>query len=311
MSFPHPPWKYARLAYIVPAIAWIAYTVLLFAAPTNNGGPYKFGFTELNLLRISFTLPILVIWLVAAWAVVKFKNYAAIIKGSPEAVGFRRIADGLAWLLGYLIALLALGRLPSLSNNDAYIHITVFLKNHVPVYLLLISSVYLYLGSVRLLQSTKTETSGRRTTITWILYLIFAGVFAMLFAMYPPASQTLADNKLPAFAVSPNVLMFSLILPSLIAWGLAIVASVNLTSHTLVVKGVIYRAALHRLVAGICASVVFAILVELLVLDASHLRHLGATSVLLILYGILVAYGVGAVLIARSARRLTFIEVAP
>lgn len=310
MSQPRPTWKYTRIAYVVPVLAWLAYTILLFAAPNANPDPYKFGLTALNLIRISFTFPILIIWLVGVWAVIRFKNYALIIEGSPEANGFRRIADGLAWLLGYLITLFSLGRVAPLLHDGTLINIAVFVKNHLPVYILLVSSVYLYLGSVSLLRSSRTTPPGRRTTVAWILYLIFAGVFATLFALYPPSNQTLTGN-LPSFAVSPNVLMFSLVLPSLVAWGLALVASVNLASHALVVKGVIYRRALHRLVAGICASVLFAILVEVLVLDASHLRNLGAASILLLIYAILVAYGVGAVLIARSARHLTFIEVAP
>lgn len=308
MAKPTVRWKYARIAYIVPIIVWIIYTILLFVGPNQN--PYKWGLTEINLIRVSFTLPILVIWLVAVRAVIRFKKYAVLIDGSPEADGFRRIADGLAWLLAYLISLLVLGRIPLLFHSHNPLYVAVFIKNHLPVYILLVSSVMLYLGSMKLLASHKAPTPASRTTIAWVLYLIFAGCFATFFALNPPAAQSISSNQ-PAFAVSAGVLMFSLVLPSLVAWGLAVIASVNMAAYAGVVKGVIYRRSLNRLVGGIYASTAFAILVEILVLDASHLRNIGSTAILLILYGIIVAYGIGAALIARSARHLTLIEVAP
>ena len=300
-------WRYSKLTYAMVVLLWALYVVLLFLRKTDNS-QIHIGLTATNIIRVSFALPILAIWLTATVAAVRFKNYTHLITGSREAAGFNRLANGLFFLTAYLISVLLVSRVAALFAGTSFVYPVVFVKNHLSAYLFLISLIQLYRGAIALADITKVSLTRRQNLLIMLSYTAFTAIFVALFFHNPTNPKTLADG-LPSFAVSHGVLLFTLILPSLMAWILGILASMTIRAYAAKVKGTIYKQALHRLVIGIFGTTTFAILVQLLVLYASKLQHLGINALLFIVYVFLLAYGVGAALIARSARKLTLIEV--
>ena len=298
--------KAAWITYGVVGILWVGYVVLLFIAKSND--QYHLGFAAINIIRISFALPILLIWLAAALAAVRFYDYARLIKGSPEAIGFKRVANGLYFLLCYLVWLLLMGQIVKLFIGTHGLTYAVFMKNHLPTYLFIISFIQLYRGAAHLAGVAGVRISQQRLMTIFVLYLTFASLFVALFFGTGATNKSFV-NGIPAFAVPHSVLLFSLIIPSLIGWFMGVMASVYIRAYATKVKGIIYKKMLRALVVGIFATTTFAMLVQLLVLNTNRLQHLGLNAVLLIVYTFLVAYAVGAIFIVRSATKLTLLEV--
>lgn len=301
-------WRHSRKLYALVVIVWLAYMALLLIGPNGSGSIFEFGLSTTNLVRISFAIPVLVIWLIATRAVIGFKGYAHLLRETDEGQGFKYIADGLLLLLFYLMMILFFGRLAPYFYGTALLYPVVFIKNHAPVFTLLLSCFYLVKGSGDLLRHMNLRVPDRRLGYTWGAYFVFTAIYVSIFfnLSNDPASLS---RQIPVFAVSHNVLLFSMVLPSLVAWILGIMACVNLSTLASKTKGIIYREALRHLVTGLYASILFAILVEILVFNSVYLEHIGITSVLIILYAFIVVYGTGYALIDRGARRLALIEV--
>jgi hypothetical protein len=300
-------WNYATVIYALIVLLWIGYTLLLFLSRSNN--QYHLGFAAINVIRITFTVPILGVWLAGTMAAIRFRDYAKLIDGSKEAPGFRLIAIGLAYLAAYLIAVFMTGRIAPLFAGTPVVLLMVFIKNHLPVYLLLIAFVQVFRGAFFLADQAGAKLP-RRTLLTInIAYLAFTvGFVAIFFSNLVPREALVSG--IPAFSVPHSVLLATLIFPSLVSWQMGILASFGLWAYVKRTKGLIYRAMLKQLLIGIAATTVFAILTELIVLMSSQLSKLGLNAVLLIVYLFLIAYAVGAVFIMRGARKLTLIEVA-
>ena len=300
--------KAALMVYGVPVVAWLVYVVLVLLGPATSAVTQPVDQTTLNLIRLSFALPLLVIWLIAARSAARFHHYAGLIKGSAEGKAFRSVTHGLLGLLGYVIVLVILARLAPLFANTSFLNPTIFIKNHLPVVVALGAFALLYLGSARLLATVSVRPVRYRSDMAWLGFVAFAALFAAFFYSHPIA--TVNADGIPQFVVGRRFLMFSVIVPSLLSWALGIKAGLNLLDYAREVKGSIYKASLRRLAIGLYVSIAFIILVQLLVLNSSLVSGLGTGWVLVILYSFLAAYGAGAWLIARSAKRLTLIEVA-
>jgi hypothetical protein len=244
---------------------------------------------------------------VSARAIMRFRRYATLVKSSAEGTAFRHIAIGLGYLWLYLVLVMVLGRIAPLFIHTDWVYPAVFVKNHLPVLMFLLSSIYLYNGSVKLVRLEGSRLSPSATNFAWLAYLAFAAVFSYVFYMRSDGTDVII-NGLPAFSVAYSTLLFTLILPSLVAWALCLFACLNITVYARNVKGVIYKSALKRLSAGILASAAMTVLVELLILNVSSLQKLGLNSVLIVLYGFLLAYGAGSVFLAQGARKLALIE---
>lgn len=299
-------WPYTRLAYALVILAWLAYVLLTFFLPVQAAARYDLSQSALSLLRLSFMMPLLIIWLVALGGVVTFKNYARLIEGSREAKGINLIANGLLFTVAYLVVASLLGPLQAYFKGTSYLELSVTLRNHLPMIISFVGFWLIYLGSHQLRKISGYSTWTVWPTIIFILYSIFAVFFTSAFISTP---ASIDGNGIPTRVTPTEILVFTLILPFLVAWLVGIIASINVLKYAKHTKGVIYRQVFRDLSRGILLAVGFGILVQIISLSSRLITQLNLGGVLLLIYTLIIIYGLGFWYIRRGANRLAKIEV--
>jgi hypothetical protein len=296
------------LGYVIIILAWIAYAVSSFYAPNNTGNVYHLSSINRLLLQASVAIPVLLIWLTAIRGAMSFKRYATLLANDIEAPAMNWIANGLIWLVAYIVLLALVGQLPAYAMHTSWQDMAIETKNHAPMVAAFIGFACLFQGSRKLQQVTPFSIQTNKTR--WLL-IGLSGASA-LFAVTFLGGYNAVTNQprlIPAYAASPTILLFTLILPYIGAWFLGLLASLNIHYYARKVSGSLYRRALQDLVRGITGVITFITVLQILVLMGPSIATLGLGSILILLYCLLVLYGIGFWLVSQGAQRLARIEV--
>ncbi len=299
-------WPYTTGAYIVLVACGLAYLIGSLLAPQTAATiAFQMAPAQRVTMQLSIIIPVLIVWIIALRAALTFKNYSRIIEGSPEARGVGRIADGLMWLVAYLVLTSILSVATQYFVGSSWLWMIVAIKNHLPVIASLIAFFLIFQGSLTL--KAMTDANNQQGTPVWLIILfgIFAAALAWLFAVSPVDT----DRPIPIYGLPHDVNLFTMILPHTLAWFIGLLASINILNYTRHVKGLIYRQALRRLVWGILSVILFAAVLQLLTILSKIFSSLSLGPLLLIVYVLIVLYGMGFILVHLGAKKLTRIEV--
>jgi hypothetical protein len=307
ISLPKITWRYTYPAYIFVIGCWVIYAILSMFAPAVANQRYHLGTVELMTLRLSIIIPIHLIWLLALSGAVALKNYATLIKGGRESSAISLIADGLLWTIGYLVvSSVASAATPFFANTSQYDAI-IIIRDHLAPLASLIAFVYIFRGSHLLREIGKFATWTRTTAWIMAAYAFFAFFFVLQFSTSPVITSQTAGRT--AATIAPHsILLFTMVVPFLIAWFLGILAIINITKYARHVKGVLYRQALRNLVVGISGIIAFAVVVQVISLAAKYLADLKLGPILAIVYLLLLLYGAGFLLVRSGAKKLGRLE---
>lgn len=301
-----PTWRHVRLYNVALAICWLIYAAVTLANPTQRN-PYHLTELQTILLNLTIIIPLGVIWYIALRGATAFKNYATMVHDAKEAPGLNAIANGLLMAVAYLVVIALAGAAVQVFTGSRFANAVILLRDHLPALIGLVSFVYLYIGGQQLAGIAGFDTWDRRTLLIISGYMLFAILFVLAFthAEVPPPSSTRSSLAI----VPHSVLLFTLILPYLTSWFLGILASVNIARYASRVKGLLYRQALVNLVRGIISVISFGILLQLLGFSTRYLTGLSLGKIILILYAIIILYGLGFIFIRSGAKMLSRIEV--
>jgi hypothetical protein len=299
-------WRYARGTYLTVIACWVVYAVLSLLAPTAASARFHMTPMQLFFLRLSIIFPVNLIWLMATRGVINVKFYAQMIRGSHDAQAINTIADGLLWTLAYLI-LITLGNavLPYFVNAK-FFDVLIIIRDHIGPLFALIAFFVLYRGSQRLKLVANFDTWSTSTIWALIAFSIFAFFFVLEFATSPAIGTGPSRSSL---AILPHeLLLFTLIIPYIASWFMGILAIINISKYARQVKGNLYRQALESLVRGIAGVVFFIMVYQIIVFAARYLTEISLGMTLLIVYIILLLYGLGFLFIRTGAKKLMRIE---
>jgi hypothetical protein len=294
-----------KLAFVIVGEAWLVYVFLSAFAPTAQ--TFGLAWWQLRLVQLTVSVPVLIIWLVAAYGAVRFKDYTVMIRGSKDGAALSRITDGLLIIVGSTILQSFLNLLQRYAVGTPLLEPMVFLDNHIPVVLSLIALGYIFSGSAKLSRIVDKPISARQMLTVLVPFTVTAALFAVFYYTNVTYSVT---NGVPNYVVPGKTPFFTVALPYLVVWLLAALSLLNIANYIINVKGPIYKAALRRLAWGIVAVVTFTVLTQLLTVTAGVWQGLSLSAILLVVYALLIAYSVGFILIAWGARRLVRIEAA-
>jgi hypothetical protein len=133
-------------------------------------------------------------------------------------------------------------------------------------------------------------------------------VYLRVLLGYPYNNSTPDPAKYSSFYLPDWLIVSTLALPYLIGWGLGIKAAMNIVAYRRYVKGIIYKAALNRFVLGIFLVIGFAIILQLLVAFSTYFARASLSSILLVVYLIILLYSLGFLVIASGSKKLKAIE---
>jgi hypothetical protein len=311
MSERHVParWKYARLVYYLVVGAWVVYAILTIFAPNVAKLRFHISPMTLFLLQLTIIVPVHLIWLTAVRGAEKFKNYALMIAGGKEGRAINYIADGLLWTIGYLIVSAVTGAAAQYFTGHELYDVLVVLRDHLAPICSLIAFMLIYRGSHLLRDVADFETWTPRTMWALVAYCLFAAYFVYQFAASPVLSSTAAGHN-SASVMPHSLLLFTMIVPFLVAWFLGIAAIINISKYAHHVKGHIYRSALQRLVQGLVVVMAFSVAIQFLTFGARYTSTLSLGLLLALVYALMILYAAGFWLVGQGAGQLAKLESA-
>ncbi len=255
-----------RLYYGLVTAVWLLYAAISLTSPQTSAiATYHISGFQLGALKLTIIIPLLLIWLVAAYGALRFRHYSDLIAGEPDGKALRLISIGLGILVAYLISSTFIPAILPHFLKSRWLDALIVAKSHVPLVLGFMAFALIHRGSARLLRVIGVKGwSGRRTIFLLLPYCLFAGIFTWVFFHDPNLQVAANDRLLPSFVTSSNILIFSYVIPSLVMWFCGCLAALNISAYAKNVRGPIYRTSLLNFVTGIIAVVIFTIVLQLM-----------------------------------------------
>jgi len=240
----------ASFVYAVIAAAALAFVGIMFRAAALI---HRFD-PQINsrLYLVTHLLTLLcevVLWYILARSAVRFKSYAVSVIESKDGRALNYIANAVA--LGLLYAMLfgMASTVKTIFWQSPDLTLITSITNLLPLLVLLISSVYLLVGT-RALRELLVSPKGVSHTRQYVgLLLVFVAIYALYF--YHVAAHLLDDDGLHHFDLSPGVLLLVYVLPHTVAWLLGLFSCLNLARYARNVRGAIYKSLFHDLYMGV------------------------------------------------------------
>ena len=300
------------LYYGLILAAWLLYMYLTFYAPLTPAvktlGLHEF---QLNLLRITITIPYLAIWLVTMYGILKLNSYVKRTRQFPDGKALSKLASGLLILLIGVVFSSVLSALRSFLtfNSEVLAPITILI-NYSYVVFPLIGFLFIFLGSKDIIKIVKKATIPAGQKIVYLAPLLLFAVLYVWFIFTNPIRQISTEPTIPATYYLPDsLIILTIILPVIIGWVLGILAALNFQFYSKNVKGIIYRDSLSLFVRGIYFIIGSSIFLQaLLSLGSVRLINLGLQSLLILIYLFLAIQALGYYLIFLGSNKLTKIE---
>lgn len=298
-------WKYSSLVYAMIAGATLAVLVLLWKTSLSLVGTDGYSPKSL-LIRISITIPELLIWLIALRCAFRFKGYAAKIRKSDDGRRLGYIANGLWCLAAYIMTLTLSDIVVSLLRSGSHAVPAVAVQHYLPLAIALVSTALLYIGSRQLAGLVGSSGRNRRKELLYVaIFIVFVALFVMNF--YAHTTDVMSEHGLPGFVVSTNILMGTYLIPYIISWSLGLLAVVNLAWYTYNTPGMIYKRIFRDFYLGILVVMLSIFVAQILMISSSTLDSFGVG--LIVVYAVLSLTLLGFVLIDRGTHKLVHLEV--
>lgn len=289
----------------------LAYLGVSLLTPTESSVLLKYGLseTEARFLKLTITLPIILIWFAAYYGWTKFSNYAHTVRDGKEGPALKKLSDGLLVLIFWLPLTSVGSSLYSYlrSLSDDWTKPLVIFNNYYNVVILLIAFVLLYQGSVLLFGLTKSLKKWRWAPYLLVLLTAASAYFAYLTLNDPHRMQgegtAAASYYLPDWMIAATI-----IFPYLVIFYLAFKTIDNLHRYRLQIKGVLYKKALIHIANGIGWLVLAILGIRYLVALSSVVNGASLKGVLALIYSLVLLIALGYLLIAFGSKRLQKIE---
>lgn len=300
-----PAWLAYGLLTLVTA-GYAAATILTPISPRAN--TYGLTIQQIRELQLTLVIPVILVWFTALWGSLRFKRYALSIYDGADGKALNSVANGLL----VLVAQLALGSLLQaisrfLLHWASAATITI-VTNYVAVALSLIAFSLIYRGAWQLAKLVQFRSFRRNQVLGFVILVIVGILYAWLLAYNPDRLRSLDPGKIVPYYLPDWLLLPTIVVPYIITWGFGFMASAAIRSYQRNAVGILYRKPLARLSAGLFIIILSLTLLQLITALGPSLVHLGLQAILGLLYGLILVYAAGHILVALGARQLSKIE---
>lgn len=261
--------------------------------------------SALRLLDITLLLPMYVMWFAIFYGYDKLHNYGQLIKGNHDGEQVGKLAKG---LLAFAVGLPLTSILSSLlqliaRHHQGFTAASTIISNYIGVAYALIGFIYINKGTRGLGERSRTSPSfGFLNTV--ILIVIFLGV---IFCDLIARSH---HNIATTYHMSYSLVMLTFAVPCMYTWFLGLFAVAGMYAYSKHVSGIVYRKGWNRLAFGLGSIIVLDISLQYLDTLSSWLNGLSLSSVLLVLYVLLLGLAAGFIVVALGTKELIKIEKA-
>lgn len=297
-------------------LTWGVYAIVGMLAPIDPASAAKFGLstTQSYLLRVSFQLPIFLLWAALFYGTFRFYAYAKSVVESPEAAGFKSIARGLLVLIFGLVVPSYVGLVNQYNPGNTNIREIVTVINlYCSIGFSLIAFMFFLAGGRRLITLVPESFSLLRA---WSTTGVVVGLFAVIYsyAVFHNPDRlvpTTPGVERPAYYLGSDLgIVLGAIIPYLIVWTTGLLSVMYIRHFTRFVSGVVYQKAFRAIGRGVISLVLVSVGLQLLGQAGALFVGVGITQILVIVYVLLAAIAVGYLFIAQGARELGRLESA-
>lgn len=282
----------------------VSYVVATFTAPVK-GNTFSLNRFTLGLVQLSFVLPIILIWLAGLYGSSNLKQYVLTLKKAGEQAALRTVANGIIVLVSGLIVGSLLGSVRSYAlGTDGYEAYRIT-YNYVTVLIPLVGMYLVYRGSRRLAEAVGVGPVDKKRQVIAGLILAAACV-CVLTALFgnPYRSSTPDPIRFNSYYLTDPLIVGTVLLPQFLSWFFGIYAGLNIARYSAHLRHQEQSSGFRRIAFGIHCIVLVSYLIVMLTMLTAVVGKLSLAPILLLVYILLLFYGLGYVLIARGAKRL-------
>ncbi|HSX45354.1 MAG TPA: hypothetical protein VLF39_04610 [Candidatus Saccharimonadales bacterium] len=269
---------------------------------------YSLSVFQYRLLVTSLLLPLIGIWTCAAYGFVHYKQYALSIRGSTQGKGTNTIANGLGIIALQLIVSGGFNTITSINSvkqavgGDRGVQI---ISTGTAMLFSLVAGLLLYQGASQLNSSLAKHSKPKLFSKSLYVLLATSVVFLIgIILSYPSYKPTNSVYKY----VPLSVAIVGIWAPSLFVWTFYLLAVKYLHHYQHNVKGKVNRKALGLLARGVYFILGSSVLIQLIGTLNGVLANASLTPILVIVYPLIVAIGLGYLFIAEAATKLRQVE---
>jgi hypothetical protein len=295
--------SYAAIFLISAAFIYIMYTASWIISESSQ----TIDSTSYFQTHLATFIVEIVLWVVIARAAIRLKSYTRLVISSKDGQALDYIANAFLLSLAYAIFFGMASTIKTLFWHTPYLNMVTTITNLLPVAIVLLGTVLLFIGSVklaRMLPVPQQHLGSWKRTAPLIAFLIAAGFFAWY--LYRSAPSLLDDDGLQHFALSPILLLFTYIIPYIAVWLFGLLACLNIAHYANHVKGIVYRPLFRNLYKGLMISFIGTYLAQAFYLSNLPSNRIGIG--LLIIIGVLLLLIYGCLLVYRGTSQLSLIE---
>ncbi len=300
----------ARPFYVAVLALWSIYAYLTLTSP-NTVNQYHLSQQTIHIIRISFAIPYLLIWLSAAYSYVKIKRYAVAISPSSESLAFKKIGTVVLLLLSSLVISTYASTARNIMAEIPQMRpILTILTNYAYVFPYLFAFVLLYRSTKEFgQQQANIKFTVRNCVVYGIPLVLLAYAWLELIFTNPYRVVPGSASKFASYYLKDSLLILTVVIPLFISWFIGLLSVIKLKIYHQKVAGKIYRNALSSLVNGLIGVIAASVFLQaLLSLGPQRLLDLGLEKLLGFVYLFLIIQALGFYFIAKGANNLTKIE---
>jgi len=282
---------------------------LLLPASSVDMQNYGLSAREYHVLRFVLALPLALVWFTAFYGYARLKEYAAVMDNTAESRGFQQLARGVHWLAWGLAlpSVLSLVLNNGIANAHPNLHEAAVISiNYITLALTLVGLVITSNATHELaLRSKRTFSAASARSLQFIF--VTSGVLYCYLTFRHVDMQSLASTN-NAYFLPVWLLIMTIIIPSLYAWFVGLLAAYDITLMAKQTHGLLYRHALRNLAAGLVVVIASYVAQQYLHTVVPRTGHLSLNTTLLLTYSIYICTMLGFVLMTVGAIRLKRIE---
>jgi hypothetical protein len=286
------------------------YFLSALLAPVDQASLVKYHITvmQVRFLIATILLPVVGIWVCAAYGFVHFKQYALSIKGTPHSQGTNTVANGLGIIALQLFVSAAISILSSLSAVKSAlggVRGVTLLSTSSTIACGLIAAFILYRGAIQLNASlarpSRPASFGKSF---YVLLLISVAFLIAIVLAYPVHGSSETIYKY----VPLEAAIVSIWAPYVVTWNLFLLAARNLRHYNHHAKGKVYKQTFSLLTTGVFLILSSSVFVQLLGTFSEAFSNVTILPLIIIIYVLLAVIAIGYLCIARAATQLRRVE---
>ena len=302
-------WELSALAYVFTTIFLIGTTFIYI---TYKAG-MLIGSSSINSVTYFEThvvsiIPEIILWAIIAKAAFRLKSYTRKVQKSDDGQALDYVANALLLALLYAVIFGMASTIKTLYVNTSYLNVATTISNIGPMLIILVSSIYLYVGSYKLNQILSIKFKNIRDSVLYLsISFYLTGLIAYAFYFHHVAPTLIDDDGLPHFALRPNALLVVYVLPYAVTWLLVMLACLNLANYSHNINGKIYKPLFRDIYLGLTLSFIGTYLVQLFDASTFNANRFGVG--LFVLIGLIILLIRGCYLVYRGTNHIYKLEL--